>query len=245
MGNFLYFDCFSGISGDMAIGALVDAGVDPGQLEDGLRKLNMNGEYRLAFKKVVKQGITATKFDVIVKGEPHIHRNYPDIVKLIGNAGYRKTVENRALNIFETIGKAEAEIHGIPLDQVHFHEVGAIDSILDIVGTAIAIDVLQPDRIFSSTVPVGNGNVHIDHGLYPVPAPATLEILKGIPIKKSTIQEEMTTPTGAGILSSVVDEYGPIPDMRVRLIGYGAGSKDFPGKPNVLRVLNGESLDGQ
>lgn len=243
----LYFDCFSGISGDMTIGALVDLGADPGYLETELRKLNINSEYKLKWEKVVKKGVSATKFDVIVEENSdehhhshHHHRHYRDIVKMIEGADFNENVKTVALKIFEVIGTAEAKIHNIPFEKVHFHEVGGIDSIIDIVGTSILVDDLQISTIISSPVPVGNGYIRIAHGMYPIPAPATLEILKGIPIKESNITGELTTPTGAGILAVLVDRYGPIPSFKIEAIGYGAGTKDFADHPNVLRIILGE-----
>ncbi|WP_209124236.1 nickel pincer cofactor biosynthesis protein LarC [Alkalihalobacillus sp. BA299] len=249
--NTLYIDCFSGISGDMTIGALLDLGADPTVLETELRKLHIHEEYELRWEKVVKKGVTATKFDVILSESDthhshshhhhHSHRHYSDIVKLIQNTDYNENIKDMALKIFEIIGKAEGKIHNIPLEKVHFHEVGAVDSIIDIVGTCILIDQLKVSNILASPVPVGNGKIQIAHGLFPVPAPATLEILKGIPIKTSDIEGELTTPTGAGILSALVHQFGPVPSFTITSIGYGAGTKDFPNHPNVLRMMLGTS----
>ncbi|GAB7388808.1 hypothetical protein BSNK01_26460 [Bacillaceae bacterium] len=276
----LYLDCFSGISGDMTVGALIDAGADPHVLREELRKLDLETEYSLSWRKVVRNGISATKFDVILEnGETpahhgthgrhhdhdhnhdhehdhnhnhhhdhenkheHVHdrkhRRYREIVELIENAKFNANVTATALRIFERIGRAEAKIHAIPLEKVHFHEVGAVDSIIDIVGTAIALDMLNISQVVASPVPLGSGTIHIDHGCYPVPAPATLEILKGVPLAASELAEELTTPTGAGILAALSRSYGPIPPMRVEAIGYGAGTKDFPSRPNVLRAIIG------
>lgn len=252
----LYFDCFSGISGDMVIGALIDAGGDPAHLEKELKKLNMKNEYELKFSKVVKNGITGTKFDVLLAKEVHTeghkhdrdhshdnghhHRSYKDIVKLIKLAKFSKQVQNTAVSIFKRIGIAEGKIHGVTLDDVHFHEVGAVDSIIDIVGTAILLDQLKIESIKSSPIPVGSGRIHIDHGVYPVPAPATLEILRGIPIAESDMKGELATPTGAAIAAELASEFCTIPAMTVKSIGYGAGTKSFPNHPNVLRVIIGE-----
>ncbi|MGM0876797.1 MAG: nickel pincer cofactor biosynthesis protein LarC [Bacillota bacterium] len=242
----LYFDCFSGISGDMTIGALIDMGGDPHILQKELTKLNIETEYNLKWEKVVKKGVSATKFDVILTQHEashddhhHHHRHYSDIVEMINNADLHENVTAMALNIFEKIGRAEAKIHNMPFEKVHFHEVGAVDSIIDIVGTCILIDSLGISQIVSSPVPVGNGRIRIAHGLYPVPAPATLEVLKGIPIHRTDIKGELTTPTGAGILSALVNEFGTMPSFIVEAIGYGAGTKDFPDHPNVLRVILG------
>ncbi|GAB3045812.1 nickel pincer cofactor biosynthesis protein LarC [Virgibacillus ainsalahensis] len=271
----LYFDCFSGISGDMTIGALVDAGADSENMEAELQKLQIQDEYELTWKKVVKNGITSTKFDVILKNEKehehhhenghvhnhehnhhhdhhnhghnhghqhhhHDHRSYKDIVKLIETSDLTDAVKETSLNIFKKIGEAEGKIHGLPLEDVHFHEVGAVDSIIDIVGTAILIHQLDVDTVKSSPVPVGGGKIHIDHGIYPVPAPATLEILQGVPIAGSDIKGELTTPTGAAIIAVLAEEFRTLPSMKVKAIGYGAGTKTFKDHPNVLRVVIGE-----
>jgi pyridinium-3,5-bisthiocarboxylic acid mononucleotide nickel chelatase len=159
---------------------------------------------------------------------------------LIEQAGYSEKVEEMALNMFKKIGEAEGKIHGVPLADVHFHEVGAVDSIIDIVGTAILIEQLGVDGIKSAPVPTGSGHIHIDHGVYPVPAPATLEILRGVPLAKSELKSELTTPTGAAIAAVLATEYGTFPAMSVTSIGYGAGTKSFPNHPNVLRVMIGE-----
>ncbi|MEH7387670.1 LarC family nickel insertion protein [Bacillus sp. JJ1521] len=287
----LYFDCFSGISGDMVIGALLDAGGDPQKLVEELKKLHFEDEYELEWKKVVKNGITSTKFDVILKEQGnkrshdhhhdhdhehhhhhhehthdhnhnhdhahihthdhdhhsheqehhhHSHRAYKDIVKMIEESELENEVKEISLKIFKKIGEAEGLIHGLPLEKVHFHEVGAVDSIIDIVGAAILLHQLEITTIKSSSVPVGTGKIHIDHGIYPVPAPATLEILKGVPIEQSDIRFELTTPTGAGIISVLTDEFCSFPSMKVASIGYGAGTKTFKDRPNVLRVIIGE-----
>src|SRR5690625_4040778 len=204
----LYFDCFSGVSGDMTIGALIDAGGDPSHLKKELKKLKIDDEYELKFDKVVKNGITSTKFDVILTDEVHTvdhghhhdhhhdHRSYRKIVDMIKAADFPVQTETYALNIFKKIGLAEAKIHGVELENVHFNEVGAVDSIIDIVGTAILLEQLHIDKVKSAPVPVGSGSIHIDHGVYPIPAPATLEILRGAPIAESDLKGELTTPTG-------------------------------------------------
>lgn len=241
----LYFDCFSGISGDMVIGALIDAGADPAYLTSALKKLQIEDEYELSFQKVVKNGISSTKFDVILKEAEHhhhSHRSYKHIVEMIKSAQFPEKAESFALRIFEKIGIAEGKIHGVPLEDVHFHEVGAVDSIIDIVGTAILLDEFNADAIYASPIPVGSGKIHIDHGIYPVPAPATLEILRGVPIATSDVKGELATPTGAAIVATWATEFGTLPSMTVEQIGYGAGTKTFPSHPNVLRVIIGESI---
>ncbi|WP_058308896.1 nickel pincer cofactor biosynthesis protein LarC [Gracilibacillus massiliensis] len=257
MKRIIYLDCFSGISGDMTIAALLDTGISFDWFESELAKLNFSQEYKLQLHKKIKNGINSNKFDVIVNEESnhhdhshthdhhhghhhHHHRTYKDIVKMIEQSELNDSVKKMSIDMFTVIGEAEAKIHGMDLEHVHFHEVGAIDSIIDIVGVAILIDHLKVDQIIASPIPVGSGHIHIDHGIYPVPAPATLEILKDVPLKKSTITGELTTPTGAAIIKTLVSEYSEIPNMQVKHIGYGAGTKTFPDHPNVLRVLIGE-----
>ncbi|ARI78674.1 nickel pincer cofactor biosynthesis protein LarC [Halobacillus mangrovi] len=239
----LYLDCFSGISGDMTIGALLDLGGSFEVLENELKQLKFSSEYDLSVEKVVKTGISSTNFNVILNEEytrhHHEHRHYSDIVEIITNSDLNERVKNMALRVFEKIGRAEAKIHSIPFEKVHFHEVGAVDSIIDIVGACILIDHLGVEKIYSSPVPLGNGTIRIAHGLYPVPAPATLEIVKGIPIQSTEIQGELTTPTGAGFLAVLVDGFGPLPSLKVEKVGYGAGNKDFKEHPNVLRLMMG------
>lgn len=249
----LYFDCISGISGDMVIGALIDAGGDIVHLENELKKLKIEDEYELKFTKVIKNGIASTKFDVLLTEDHshhhhhhahddhhHDHRSYKHIVEMIQAAQFSERAEKIALQIFEKIGVAEGKIHGVPLEDVHFHEVGAVDSIIDIVGAAILLDQLNLDSIQASPVPVGSGKIRIDHGIYPVPAPATLEILRGVPIAASDVRGELATPTGAAIVAALGNAFGTMPSMTVEQIGYGAGTKTFPDHPNVLRVMVGQ-----
>jgi pyridinium-3,5-bisthiocarboxylic acid mononucleotide nickel chelatase len=266
----LYIDCFSGVSGDMFIGALLDAGADSTILEKELKKLHFEEEYQLTWKKIVKNGITSTKFDVALTQTDHHHghehhhhdhhhghehdhhhdhhhdhshhhhRSYSDIVKMIESSDLAAEVKETSLKIFRKIGEAEGHIHGMPLEKVYFHEVGAVDSIIDIVGAAILLHQLGIKKIKSSAIPVGSGRIHIDHGIYPVPAPATLEILKGVPIQQSDVRFELTTPTGAAIAAVLAEEFCTIPSMEVKAIGYGAGTKTFKDRPNVMRVIIGE-----
>ncbi|SHM69668.1 nickel pincer cofactor biosynthesis protein LarC [Gracilibacillus kekensis] len=257
MTKILYLDCFSGISGDMTIAALLDTGISFEWFESQLSKLNLSQEYKLKLDTVIKNGINSNKFDVIFTEDSHHHdhshshthdhqhnnhhhRTYKDIVKMIKESELNEVVKNISLDMFKKIGEAEAKIHGMDLKDVHFHEVGAIDSIIDIVGVAVLVDHLKVDQIIASPIPVGSGHIHIDHGIYPVPAPATLEVLKDVPLKKSTITGELTTPTGAAIIKTLVSEFSEMPSMQVKHIGYGAGTKTFPDHPNVLRVLIGE-----
>jgi uncharacterized protein (TIGR00299 family) protein len=238
----LYLDCFSGISGDMTVAALVDAGADRSYIEEELKRIKLE-PYALEWKRVVKRGISSLKFDVVLDSShpPKHHRHYAEIVDVLKHAGFNERVTSLSLAIFEKIGVAEGKIHDIPIDKVHFHEVGAIDSIVDIVGVALAIDSLHIDKIYASPVPLGSGTIHIDHGIYPVPAPATLEMMRGLPIAATSYSLELTTPTGAGIISGIVDEFSKsFPPMIVETIGYGAGTRDLPNQPNVLRVVIGK-----
>ena len=170
----------------------------------------------------------------------HHHRSYRDIVNMIEKSALADDVKETSLRIFRKIGEAEGHIHGLPLEKVHFHEVGAVDSIIDIVGAAILIHQLEIKKVTSSAIPVGTGSIHIDHGIYPIPAPATLEILKGVPIEQSDVKFELTTPTGAAIVAVLAEEFCTLPSMGVQAIGYGAGTKTFKDRPNVLRVVIGE-----
>jgi uncharacterized protein (TIGR00299 family) protein len=240
----VYLDCFSGISGDMTLAALVDAGADREYVERELSKIRIE-PFSLEWKRVNKRGISALKMDVILDPlqPPTHHRHYSEIVRLIEGAGFNARVTAYSLAIFEKIGIAEGKIHDNPLDRVHFHEVGAIDSIVDVIGVALALDSLDADKVVCSPVPLGSGSIHIDHGVYPVPAPATLEMMRGLPIAPCDYRMEMTTPTGAGIVAGVVNEFAAaIPPMVVETIGYGAGTRDLPNQPNVLRVIVGRTL---
>lgn len=233
----LYVDCFAGISGDMTLGALIDAGADLNYVESELNKIDIE-PFTLRWETVNKQGITALKAHVDTTPSHH-HRTYTDIVSLIKQAGFHDKVTEISLAIFKKIGEAESKIHQQPLEKVHFHEVGAVDSIVDTVGVALALHSLAIDRIDSAPVPLGSGEVRCDHGLYPVPAPATLEIMKGLPIAQSDLRSELTTPTGAGIIASLVSNFGTLPHMTVESIGYGAGTRNLPERPNVLRIIIG------
>lgn len=241
----LYFDCFSGISGDMTLAALADAGADREYIEQELSKIPFE-RFELQWKQVNKKGITALKLDVILHPEekPVHHRHYSEIKAMINETDFHPQVKAYSHAIFEKIAKAEAKIHGVSMDNVHFHEVGAIDSIADVIGTALAIHSLEPDLIMSSPVPLGSGTIWCDHGLYPVPAPATLEIMKGIPLAETDIDKELTTPTGAGIIAGLAERFAAgYPSMTVEQIGYGAGTRDLPHQPNVLRVVLGTQND--
>jgi len=235
-----YFDCFSGISGDMVLGALVDAGVDLRAIEAELRRLKLP-EWSISAEKVQRGAIFATKVSAEAKdGRTHANRNLNEIIKMIDAAGLAPRAAERAKRIFRRLGKAEAYVHQVLIDQVHFHEVGAVDSIIDIVGAGIGFELLGIDEFACSSMDVGGGQVKTSHGMLPVPAPATAELLRGAPTHSSGIQRELVTPTGAAIATTLATSYEKIPPMTMRAIGYGAGSAELAEKPNVLRLLIGE-----
>ena len=235
-----YLDCSTGISGDMTLGALIDAGVDAAAIRAGIDSLGLPG-VRLVTSVVMKCGFRATHVRV-EHPDQHAHRHLHEIVKIIDGAK-ALTVPQRTLakDIFARIAAAEAKVHGTTVDKIHFHEVGAIDSIVDIVGAAIAFDLLRADEIVSSPIPTGRGQVKIAHGVCTVPTPGTAELLKGIPLVDVPVEAELTTPTGAAILKSLVTRYSALPPMTIEAIGYGAGSRDFPDRANLLRLFVGES----
>lgn len=235
----LYFDCPMGISGDMFLGALIDLGVDFRMMLRELKKLPLGGEkIEVKTAKEVRHSITGTSFRVNLR-ESHHHRTFKDIKAIIKNSRLSPSVKGLSTSIFKTIAEAEAKIHGISADKVRFHEVGAMDSIIDIVGASIAVTSLGIERFYSSPIPLGSGRVKTMHGTLPVPAPATLEILKGVPVRESDVPFELTTPTGAAIVKTMAEGYGSVPDMVMDKIGYGAGKKDFKGAANLLRVIVG------
>lgn len=236
-----YLDCASGISGDMTLGALVDAGVDLDALNAGIRTLGLPN-VRLVANQVKKKGFRATQ--IIVEHEPeHKHRHLHHIAAMIDGSSLSAKQKDLAHRIFRRLAEAEAKVHGSTIEKVHFHEVGAVDSIADIVGAAIGWDLLGVERIISSAVPTGCGFVEIAHGRCAIPAPGTGELLTGIPLAESKVLCELTTPTGAAILATLVDSFGPLPAMRIDRIGYGAGQKDLEEQANLLRVLVGETSD--
>jgi len=240
----LYYDCFSGISGDMNLGAMIDLGVPQEFLVGELGKLKIPG-WEIAAHRDRRRGIEGVKLDVIVSRESDLpdhhtsgHRTFRDIVGTLEDSGLSEAVRIMSLKIFTILAQAEAKVHGISVSDVHFHEIGAVDSIVDIVGAAVSLDYLKPDRILSSPVRVGGGYVHCAHGILPVPAPATAEILKGIPIRSGPVPFEATTPTGAAILAVAVDSFTETVDFIPNRIGYGIGQRDTE-VPNVLRVFLG------
>lgn len=237
-----YFDCFSGISGDMTIGAFLDAGLKLKTLSKELAKLKLTG-YELSARRVKRGGITGTKFDVALKaGARHGHRSLSEILRLIDSSTLSRRVKEDASAIFTVIGRAEAKIHGVKESRyVRFHEVGDIDSIVDIVGAAIAREELGIEKIYASPLPLGRTFVDVHHGKLPVPAPATLEILKGVPSAVTGTEAELVTPTGAGIVKALALSFGAPPAMKIERIGYGAGSRELEGMPNMLRLVTGKA----
>jgi len=233
-----YFDAFSGISGDMTIGALLDAGAPVDAVLEGLHALPT--EARCEVEKTMRGGVAATKFHVHLDPMPTAHRHLSHILEMLDRVGIAPRAKANASAVFQKLGEAEAAVHGIDIEQVHFHEVGAADSIADIVGACLALDLLGVDEVHCSAINVGSGTVKTEHGLLPVPAPATARLLAGKPIYARGPEMELTTPTGAALVSTLASTFGPLPAMRVSSIGYGAGSKDFKHHANVLRVLIGE-----
>ncbi|MDH4161448.1 MAG: nickel pincer cofactor biosynthesis protein LarC [Nitrospirota bacterium] len=234
-----YFDCFSGISGDMTLGALVDAGVPIEALRSELAKLDLPG-YALSCEQVKRSGLSATKVSVILDDREQPSRHLSDIREIINSSSLSATIKQKSLNIFRRLAEAEAKVHGTDIDHVHFHEVGAVDAIVDIVGSVIGLEHLGITEIIASPLNVGSGSVHTAHGRLPVPAPATVELLQGIPLYSSSITFELTTPTGAALISTLASSFGPLPQLVIRTIAHGAGNRDFPGQPNVLRLFIAE-----
>jgi uncharacterized protein (TIGR00299 family) protein len=295
MSKILYFDCFSGISGDMVLGSLLDAGLPLDELKRALGSLAVSG-YEIDAKKVLRAGVSSTKFVVHdanarhehvtpstqhptpstqhptpstqhptpstqhptpstphqhpapstkhpAPGHVHPHRGLPDIFKLIDGSALSAAGRDRAKALFKRLAEVEGAIHHMPVEQVHLHEVGALDSIIDIVGAVFGLEWLGVDQVVCSPLNVGGGMVHSAHGVFPVPAPATVKLLEGVPIYGGTIQQELVTPTGALIASSYASSFGAIPPMMVERIGYGAGGRDIPDTPNVLRILVGQAAE--
>jgi uncharacterized protein (TIGR00299 family) protein len=232
-----YFDAFSGISGDMTVGALLDAGADWPTVESALHSLQLDATFRLY--KTKRKGIAASKFCVDFT-EQKKHRHLPHIEKIIQAGHLSVKAKNNALAVFQRLGEAESQTHDVPIEKVHFHEVGAVDSICDIVGACVALDALNVSEIHCSRINVGGGTVETEHGTLPVPAPATSLLLKDHPIYSAGPQTELTTPTGAALVTTLASHFGALPAVQLQAQGFGAGDKDFPGQANVLRVLIGE-----
>jgi len=235
----LYFDCFAGASGDMILGALVDAGVDARALVDRLQLLGVGG-WKIDFEKVDRSGISSTYARVETAPE-HAHRHLSDILKIIYQSQLSHGVKERAALIFSRLAEAEARVHNQPVDKIHFHEVGAIDAILDVCGAAIGFDLLGIDKFISAPLRVGFGMAQMAHGRFPIPPPAVAELLKDKPIYAGEIEGEFVTPTGAAIITAVCDRFENLPSMKIEATGYGAGTRNPEGFPNALRVLVGET----
>ena len=233
----LYFDIINGISGDMTIATLLDLGVPKETFLEEIYKLNLNDEFKINIEQKNESGIVGTKVEVITT-EVNSQRHLSDIYDIIDKSSLNEFVKNKSKEIFMIIAKAEAKIHGTTIDKIHFHEVGAIDSIVDVVSACILVDLLGIDKIYSTSVPVGSGFVKCDHGIMPVPAPATIEILKDVPIRLNTVKGECTTPTGAAIIKTLCNEFVDVLEFEVKKIGYGMGHKQFE-IPNILRTVLG------
>ncbi len=234
----LYFDCPSGISGDMTVAALIAAGADRETLKANLDTLKLPS-YRISITDTAVNEISATDFSVIVdQDHHHSHRDLETIRSIIDSSGISSRAKEISHRIFLCLGEAEARIHGRPVERVTFHEVGAVDSIVDIIATAVCVDQLGVERIGASKIPLGHGMTRSAHGIIPIPAPATIDILKGVPVYDAEIESELVTPTGAAILKALCSSFGPLPPMRIQAIGYGAGKKRFE-RPNLLRVMIG------
>ncbi|MGD8971510.1 MAG: nickel pincer cofactor biosynthesis protein LarC [Desulfobacterales bacterium] len=238
-----YFDCFAGASGDMILGALVDAGLDIDELKSELAKLHLD-HYDLQAQKVVKKGIGGSQVHVIIDEHHHghHHRHLADIETIINASDLEPSVKKSGLEVFNRLALAEASVHRTSVDEIHFHEVGAMDAILDVIGAVAGIHAMGIDKVMCSPLHLGSGTVECAHGTLPVPAPATAELVKGKPVFASGVQGELLTPTGAAILTTLSADFGPMPSMAVQAIGYGAGTSD-PAIPNLLRVMIGKAAE--
>ncbi len=234
-----YLDAFSGISGDMTVGALIDASASPDAVLDALRGLDTGA--RFSTERTSRGGVAATKFRVQIEGSGHSHRHLAHILDLLDRSSISDRAKQNACAVFRRLGEVEAQIHGVPVEKIHFHEVGAADSIADIAGACIALDLLGVDQVHMSAINTGSGVVKTEHGMLPVPAPATAALLQGKPVYARGPEFELTTPTGAALAVTLATGFGPLPPMKIESIGYGAGDRDFKEQPNVLRAILGES----
>ena len=240
----VYFDCFAGVSGDMIVGAQLDLGVDLELLRHQMSSLGL-GNYEITSKRVERGGLAATKFDVRVDETRQPARKLADIRSIVLGSTATDRVKRQAIRVFERLAEAEARVHGTTSDEVHFHEVGAVDSIIDIVAATIGFELLGVEQFFCSALRMGNGSVSTQHGQLPIPAPATAELLRGAPIYGGQLEGEFVTPTGAAIVATFCEEFGPLPQMKVARAGYGAGQRDPKGFPNALRLLIGDMDESQ
>lgn len=239
-----YLDCFSGISGDMFLGALLDLGLPRKLLKQELEGLSL-GSYKIKITFEQRMQITGCRVEVSLPQKKCHHRKLAEIKRIITKGHLSKRVKELSINVFQKLASVESKIHQKKISQVHFHEVGAIDSIIDIVGTSIGIDYLKLDELYASSVPLGSGFTTCQHGVIPIPAPATLELLKGVPVCGTSLNTELVTPTGAALLTSLTNRYGPMPPMKITKIGYGVGSTQLSDRPNVLRLVVGKRTDDQ
>jgi pyridinium-3,5-bisthiocarboxylic acid mononucleotide nickel chelatase len=235
-----YFDCPAGVSGDMLLGALVDCGVSIEEIKEGLALLPIQG-FEISVKRVNKSGLISTQVEVLVDDNVK-ERRLAEILKLILESKLPEKIKEKGLEVFQRIGSVEAGIHGLDVEEVHLHELGGLDTIIDVVGVFLGMEILKIDRVFASPLPLGTGFIQSAHGTIPLPAPATLVLLEGVPIIGSEFKVELVTPTGAALLTSLVDEFGTMPPMRLLKTGYGAGKRDLS-IPNVLRLLVGEGIE--
>src|ERR1700720_4708917 len=243
MTKLAYFDCFSGISGDMMLGALVDAGCDLGLLRSGLQGLQIPN-WTLSAEKVWKNGMSAT-FVRVTAADQTKHRSLSAILEIFDKSPLSNSVRKNAAAIFRRLGEAEASVHDVPLEKIHFHEVGAVDAIVDIVGACLGFEALGIEKFACSALNVGGGTAKMAHGVLPVPAPATANLLQGKPTYSNGVQKELVTPTGAAIVATLCDSFGPQPAMSVSAIGYGAGTANLEGQPNVVRIMVGEEVGAE
>ena len=263
-----YFDCFSGISGDMTLGALVDVGIEPGALRSELSKLNLDYEYSLDFKKASKHHISGTRAivrtteshqeDVIkwtaessegADAHSHSHEHAPsrhlaDIFAILEDSNLERAIIDRSKQVFDRLAEAEAKVHNTSKHRIHLHEVSGIDSIVDIVGCVIGLNLLGIEELYASPLALGSGFVRCAHGLMPVPVPGTMELLKGVDVRQTQIRKELVTPTGAAIITTLAHGFGPMPEMAIDRVGYGAGARDLEEQPNLLRICIGEKKEG-
>jgi uncharacterized protein (TIGR00299 family) protein len=240
MGNIAHFDCFSGISGNMALGALLDCGVDPDALRGELNKLPVGG-YRMELHETAKGGLRGLHVEIRME-EEQPRRHLKDIEEILRAGALADRVRERSLETFRNLAQAESKVHGEPVEKIHFHEVGAVDAIVDIVGTAVCLELLGVEKLYASPLHIGAGTVQSAHGLLPVPAPATAELLRGVPVYGRDVEAELVTPTGAALLRGLAADFGAAPPMRVDRVGYGAGTRDLPWA-NLLRVTVGAAVE--
>jgi hypothetical protein len=235
-----YFDCPAGVSGDMLIGALVDCGVSIEEIKEGLSLLPIQ-DFEISVKRVNKMGLISTQVEILVQ-DKFKERRLAEIISVIQESRLPEKIKEKGLAVFQRIGSVEAGIHGLDVEEVHLHELGGLDTIIDVVGVFLGMEILEIDKVFASPLPLGTGFIQSAHGTIPLPAPATLALLEGVPVVGSELKVELVTPTGAALLTSLVHEFGIMPSMRLLKTGYGAGMRDLP-IPNVLRLLIGEGIE--